>query len=181
MNNDIINFQKSLNTQPQNNYQPTRAKSYKVIAPIENYAQYIRTIKAYALAGLPFEHIANAGDLLGDKIEKGEVDAPVEVNSQEKVGEIVEDESKILAWQNRGERILVTKQLSQPIPTSGNELISQSQNLTVNNTSSPQSLNVLEGIAVYNQQPQGLSNSTASNSQLENNPYLKAPPIMNKS
>ncbi len=178
MNNDIVNFQKGVTTQPQNNYQPTRAKSYKVIAPTQNYAQYIRTIKAYALAGLPFEHIANAGDFLGDQIEKGEIDAPVDINSQEKVGEVVEDESKILAWQNRGERILVIRQIAQPISVTGNELVNQSQNLTVNNTNNPQTLNVLEGIAVYNQQPQNLPNASTPNSQLENNPYLKAPPII---
>lgn len=151
MNNDIVNFQKGVATQPQNNYQATRAKSFKVIAPTQNYSQYIRTVKAYALAGLPFEHIANAGNLLGDKTEKGEIDASIEANWQDKAGEVAEDDSKILAWQNRGERILITRQLSQPIST------------------------------IYNQQPQSLQNASNSNAQLENNPYLKTPPNLNKS
>lgn len=181
MNNDITNFQKGVTTQPQNNYQPTRAKSFKVIAPTQNYSQYIRTVKAYALAGLPFEHIANAGDLLGDKIEKGEVDASVEANWQNRVGEIAEDDSKILAWQNRGERILITRQLSQPISAAENELVNQPRNLAANTAGNEQSLNVLEGIAVFNQQPQSLPNASNANSGLENNPYLKAPPILNKS
>lgn len=179
MNNNIINFQKNVSTNQANNYQPTRAKSFKVIAPVENYSQYIRTVKAYALAGLPFEHIANAGGLLGDKIEKNEVDAAVEANLRDKVGEVAEDDSKIMAWQNRGERILVTRQLAQPISTTGNEIVNQSQNLTTNNSNNPRSLNVLEGIAVFNQQPQNLQN-TANPNSLENNPYLKAPPNLNK-
>lgn len=66
-------------TKPQN-YSPTRAKSFKVKTTGRDYAQYANTIKAYALAGMPFEHIANAGDHLGDLVERLELDAPIQEN-----------------------------------------------------------------------------------------------------
>jgi len=121
-----------------------RAKSFKVNSPTHNFAQYINTIKAYALAGMPFEHIANAGDDLGDMVERGEIDAPIQEGWGEKVGETIE-----------------------PDPITAN---SQQE----------QKLNVLEGIAVYNQQPQPLSNQTPNNPSLETNPFLSAPANINK-
>lgn len=138
-----------------------RAKSFKVNSPNHNFAQYINTIKAYALAGLPFEHIANAGEYLGDPVERGELDAPLQDGWEQKVGETIEDESKILSWQNRGEIISVVPQLTSPNPVTGQEMVNTTQQIT-NNPPQEEQRNILEGIAVYN--------------QLENNPFLKVLP-----
>lgn len=155
-----------------NDYSLTRAKSFKVTTPIQNYAQYIRTVKAYALAGMPFEHIANAGDLLEDQVERGEIDASLIEGLQGKAGEIAEDESKLLAWQNRGERISISHQLPTPTATTDQELVPISQELTTVEPSSEKTLDVIEGIGVFNQNPAG---------QLDNNPYLKPiPPEIKK-
>ncbi len=140
---------------------PTRAKSFKVNSTSQNYAQYVSTVKAYALAGMPFEHIANAGDFLGDQVERGEIDAPLLEGWQEKAGEVAEDASKILSWQNRGEVISIIPQLSSPSIT-GQEIV---------NISPDQTINVVEGIAVFNKE---------GNFELENNPYLKALPDLKK-
>lgn len=150
-------------------YSLTRAKSFKVTSPSQNYAQYIKTVKAYALAGMPFEHIANAGDSLGDQVERGELDAPLEKTLQGKAGEIAEDESQLLAWQNRGETISLAHQLPSSTPVTGTEVIPTSEQLTTTPTSSDQTLDVIEGIGVFNQTP-----------QLENNPYLLAPADIKK-
>lgn len=75
-----------------------RAKSFKVKSEDINFEQYAKTIRAYALAGMPFEHIANAGDFLGDEVEKKEVNAPFQNKNQSKIGEVAEDDSQILAW-----------------------------------------------------------------------------------
>lgn len=154
------------------NYSPTRAKSFKVKTLNKDFSQYVNTIKAYALAGMPFEHIANAGDFLGDSVERAQLDAPLLEGFQGKVGEIVEDESKILSWQNRGEVISITHQLASPEPVTGQELVPTSQHLTTQ--SKEQKMNVLEGIAV-SKEPQNLTNSP-QDTQLESNPYLKAIP-----
>ena len=146
----------------------TRAKSFKVISPNSNYGQYVTTIRAYALAGMPFEHIANAGEAIGDLVERGEIDAPILEGWQEKMGEVAEDESKILFWQNRGEVILIAPQLSSG-STTGQELTKSSTDLTTGGNPD-QTLNVVEGIAVFKEQP----------SSLENNPYLKALPNLKK-
>ncbi|MBI3103628.1 hypothetical protein HYZ05_01685 [Candidatus Daviesbacteria bacterium] len=34
-----------------------RAKSFKISSATANFAQYVRTVKAYALAELPLEHM----------------------------------------------------------------------------------------------------------------------------
>lgn len=147
-----------------------RAKSFKVTSGNQNYSQYVNTIKAYALAGMPFEHIANAGETLGDMVERGELDSSLIEGWQEKAGEIAEEESKVLAWQNRGEVISLTHRIASPDPITGQEIVQTSQNLTTGQNS-PQNLNVLEGIAVFNQ---------TGNPQLEANPYLHAPADLKK-
>lgn len=104
-------------------YQPMRAKSFKISSVMQNFAQYVRTVKAYALAGMPLEHIANAGDHLGDLVERGEIDASLLQTSQSKAGEIAEDENQIMAWQNRGERISIVNQLPSVQPKKETEIV----------------------------------------------------------
>ena len=52
-----------------------RVKHLKVISPEYDMAQFGRTIKAFAGAGMPFEMIVNTGQSLGYPVEKGEIDA----------------------------------------------------------------------------------------------------------
>lgn len=137
-----------------------RAKSFRISSGQQNYTQYAATVKAYALAGMPFEHIANAGDFLGDPVERGEIDAPILTGWQELAGEVTEDKSKILSWQNRGEIISITPQLSS-LSVTGQETV----------TNPDQTRDVVEGIGVFNQ---------TDNSQLMTNPYLKAPAGLKK-
>lgn len=160
-------------------YQPMRAKSFKISSVMQNFAQYVRTVKAYALAGMPLEHIANAGDHLGDLVERGEIDASLLQTSQSKAGEIAEDENQIMAWQNRGEQISIVNQLPSAQPLKETEIVPVSNNLAVSNPNQEQTVNVLEGIAVFNNQPQQLP-SSQDNSQLEANPYLIAPAQLKK-
>lgn len=133
-------------------YQPTRAKSFKINSATQNFAQYVRTVKAYALAGLPLVHIANAGEEIGDIVERAEIDASLLESSQSKAGEIAEDENKILAWQNRGERISIINQLPLAQPLKETEIVPLS-----NTVAMPQ-----------------------ANLQLESNPYLRAPADLKK-
>lgn len=167
---NVITFQK-YSIQPASQASVViRAKSFKVTSGNQNYSQYVNAIKAYALAGMPFEHIANAGETLGDMVERGELDSSLIEGWQEKAGEIAEEESKVLAWQNRGEVISLTHQITSPNPITGQEVVQTSQNLTTGQNPS-QNLNVLEGIAVFNQN---------KSEQLENNPYLIAPADIKK-
>lgn len=164
----------------------TRAKSFKVTSGGGNYSQYVNTIKAYASAGMPFEHIANAGETLGDLVERSEIDAPLS-SLEGKIGEVAEDESKLMAWQNRGEVISLTHQLPGAQPITGQEIVTSTQGLTFNNPPQDQTRNVIEGIGVFNQTPPQIQQTAqtpvqnpTTNSQLENNPYLKAPANLNK-
>ncbi len=145
------------------NYSPTRARSFKIKTTSRDYSQYVNTIKAYTLAGLPFDHIANAGDYLGDEVEKLELDAPVKQNWKEKIGEIAEDEGKIMAWQSRGETTSLSFQLPQAATVIELEVAAISREVTVSNQD--QKIDVVEGIAVVRQ----------DSSRLENNIFLKAP------
>lgn len=153
----------------------TRAKSFKVRTSVRDYNQYVNTIKAYAQAGLPFEHIANAGEQIGDGVEKGELDAAVAQGWQGKAGEIAEDQGKIMAWQSRGERVPLNNQLSSA-SSGGSELITISNEISTVEPKSEKTIEVVEGINVVNQQPQSQVSQPNTDYQLENNPYLTALP-----
>lgn len=154
----------------------TRAKSFKVSNVSEqNYSQYVRTVKAYALAGMSFQDIANAGDLLEDEVERMEIDAPLQQDWKNKLGEVAEDESKILAWQTRGEKVSVAAELSAPSMT-GREVVIISKGLITSDSNQAQTIEVVEGIQVSQQDTSKLPNSASNDSQLENNPYLKPIP-----
>lgn len=167
-----ITFVKKDLTQSTHDVSATRAKSFKVRTSVRDYAQYVNTIKAYAQAGMPFEHIANAGEFLGDIVEKEEVDASIQQGWQSKAGEIVEDENKILAWQSRGEKVPLSHQLTQG-PTTGKELITISTELTTE-PKAEKTIEVIEGIGVTNQEAPPINQSPTD--YLENNPYLQPLP-----
>lgn len=175
---NVINFSNTSVQKPSQGFTQTRAKSYKIKASPHNFAQYIQTIKAYAIAALPFNHIANAGEFLGDEVERLEIDAAIQDNWHNKVGEIVEDENQILAWQGRGEMVSVTNQLSSPATTKGQEIVISSTDLTTGKRVQEKTLEVVEGINVQRQEVPSLPSSTSNSGQaLEDNPYLKAPPL----
>lgn len=175
-NNSLINSKNTLvGSQP--GYSVTRAKSFKIASQQQNYSQYVNTIKAYALAGLPFEHIANAGDLLGDLVERGEIDVPLTA-LEEKMGEVAEDESKLLAWQNRGETISLIRQLPSANPTN-KEVVTISQDLTTQ-PQNQQTLGIVEGIGVFKGNPSPIQSPANNSFQLESNPYLRAPADLKK-
>lgn len=169
---DLTNPQNTGILNPANQSSLNRARSFKVKTTIKDYSQYVNTIKAYALAGMPFEHIANAGEALGDEVEKGELDATLQESWKGKVGEIAENEGKILAWQSRGEKESISFELPQSTSAVGVELVTVTQELTT--TTSEKTIDVIEGIAVLNQEPQQVIKNQ-QNSQLENNPYLQGP------
>ncbi len=154
MSNQIIKSSKE--------YSPTRARSFNVKTSIKDYAQYVTTIKAYASAGMPFEHIANAGEALGDFVERLELDAHIQEGWKQKIGEIAENPGQVMAWQSRGEKVPVSHQLSSSGVT-GMEMVTISQDLTVPNQE--QTIDVVEAVAV----------SESPSQQLENNPFLKSP------
>lgn len=161
---DLTSHKLTANVQSSN---PTRARSFKVKTTNLDYAQYVNTIKAYALAGMPFEHIANAGDHLGDIVERLEMDAPIQESWKTKVGEIAEDQGKIMAWQSRGEVVSVSHQLQDPSVT-GLEIVVQSTEVAIQTPE--QKIDVVEGIAVVTNKPD----------KLENNIYLNTPADLSK-
>lgn len=172
---NVIKFSNTNITNTPNTASKTRARSFKVISvPAHNFAQYVRTVKAYALAGMTFADVANAGDFLGDKVERLEIDAPLQQDWKNKVGEVADDENQILAWQARGEKVSITAQLSSPAGTRGREVVVISKDLIKAEPAKEQTIEVVEGIQVSLQQTPApsLPNST-SDSQLENNPYLQ--------
>lgn len=163
---DLIKFSNRKVSQTSSDYPVTRAKSFKVHTSQPDFPQYVKTVQAYARAGMPFVHIANAGDFLGDNVERNEVDASLQQGWQNKVGEVAETEDKILAWQTRGERVLTTHQLLAPVPVTGKEMVTVSKDVTVGKIAQGTTLDVLEGIGVLRKEA----------SRLENNPYLQAIP-----
>jgi hypothetical protein len=152
-----------------------KAKAFEIsVRPDSgNLGQYLNTVKAYANAGLPFEHIANAGETLGDAVKRGEVAAQVKEGWQNKVGEVMEDESKILAWQNRGETISIVPQIGITGSLNGTEIVQTTQSLATQSQTQP--VNVVEGISVSNQEQSALPTPTTNTPDLSTNPFLTAP------
>jgi hypothetical protein len=146
---------------------PILAKHFKIHAKEEDYQQFLRTTQAFLEAGLPFEIIAKAGEFLGSKVEKGEIDAALleTENELQAIGQLKEADQKAIAWQNRGETISDTRQLSDP-NLSGKEIVLVSSQLSTtqpgNNIRS-----VLEVIAIVKEK------RLAVESDLSENPYLK--------
>lgn len=151
---------------------PLRARAYLVKTGPDNYNQYRNTVKAYTLARMPFKHIANAADSLGDKVEENEIDAPVVDGWQNKVGEIAEDRDKILAWQTR-EKVDVAHQLPTASPVTGQEMVTISKAPAIEPVQGK--IDVVEGIKVVETINTSLSSSSSGDSP-ENNIYLKTYP-----
>ncbi len=126
----------------------SRAKFFKIKASLPNYGQYATTINAYASAGMPFEHIANAGEQLGDPVERGEIDAPLQMPNSplKKMGEVIEEQNQISAWQDIGQ-ISVIPQIASPNNISGSELVTTTSTVNTNQNLGEQTLNVVEGIS----------------------------------
>ncbi|MBI4038786.1 hypothetical protein HY384_02405 [Candidatus Daviesbacteria bacterium] len=162
----------------------TRARSYKIdLKPSSpDYSQYIRVVKNYALVGMPFEHIAHVAEELGDEVEIRETTAPIRDGWQSKVGEVVEEEGRIIAWQDKGE-ISITPQLTAPNTATGQKIVA-TQGLT---NPQKQTLKVLEGVGVYKQSAQPPNNlvqfptpQTLHDANLVSNPYLQPLPQQKK-
>lgn len=126
---DLVNKSNTQVVGGQSGYSVTRAKSFQVKTSPHDFVQYVKTVKAYALAGMSFADIANAGDFLGDIVERKEIDAPLHKSQENRIGEVAEDENTILAWQSRGERVLITHQLSSASSRTGKEVVVISQDL----------------------------------------------------
>ena len=140
-----------------------RFKLSRVFTDIVEIPQYSRTGKALIAAGMSLDHLVNAAEGKGDKVERTALDTPSAHNLQGKVGEIIEAADRFQAWQENGE-VLITKQL--PNPTSAGGVV------PFENTE-PQKIGVVEGVGVFSDQHPQINN-------LSDNPYLQAPADLKK-
>lgn len=131
--------------------------------------QWKRTARALTMAGMSWVELHKAGKFLGNDVESGEIDAPIQKGWGNETGEIVEDEHRISGWQYIGEKVPVDKQL-QSGPGTGTEIIEISDYLPQTQTTD-QIINVLEGINIMSDKPQSLPNIHGQ--ERENNPFLK--------
>lgn len=148
--------------------------SFRIGATVGNFAQYVRTIKAFIAARLPFRYIANAGTFLKDQVETKEAIASIRNGWQNKAAEIAENPSQVIAWQDRGEEIMVTNQLPSGVSGKQGKIIAIVPYLA-NSENTGQKIGVIEGIGVNSTQPSQLPNSAQSD-----NPYLQAPAKLEK-
>lgn len=177
MNNekDLIASQ-NLNADIPTNVVPiSRAKSFKISASQPNFNQVVNAIKAYAVAGMPFVHVANGSEEIGELVERRETDAPIKDGWQTKAGEIAEKEGEILAWQNREESITLVPQIAD---ASGSGKIIPFPSNAMVNSNNPQTINVIEGISAIQQQAPLADTKPNNVIDLSSNPYLSAPAIL---
>ena len=99
-------------------------------------------------------------------------DVNLQQGLQGKIGEVVENESTIIAWQSRGEKITVMRELPA-VEEPGSKIVPISNGLT-NSANQPKTIDVLEGIAVVKEQPTQIAGNNTDYLELTYNPYLKA-------
>ncbi|MBI2196936.1 hypothetical protein HYU45_05000 [Candidatus Daviesbacteria bacterium] len=160
-------------TKTSTEYSIIRALAFKIRTRTHDFTQYVKTVKAYALAKMPFKHIANAGDHLGDAVIVNEVDAPLQTGWQDPGSGMNEDSGKILAWQTRGEKVPVTAELPAPVSITGQEMVIVFNDLATIEKPQEQMIEVVEGINVSQQETPAIFPNSTPDSQLENNPYLQ--------
>lgn len=179
MNNEIdLIASQNLNAEIPSNVVPiSRARSFKIRASKPNFEQVVNTIKALAVAGMPFVYAANGSEAIGELVERRETDAPIKDGWQTKAGEIAEKEGEILAWQNREESITLVPQIGSPIGSS--EIIPFTPN-AMTNSNTPQTINVIEGISASQQQPSLVDAIPSNITDISQNRYLNAPAILKK-
>lgn len=147
-----------------------RAKSFKIKSQPENITAFRNTVRAFIDAGMPLEQIANAGDFLGEEVERLETDAPLQNGWQHQRSEIVEDENQIFAWQSRGETVTLDHQLTAANPETGREVVIISKELSTHEHE-PGTINVVEGISVTRNAPEAVD--TNHDAELESSPFLQ--------
>lgn len=159
---------------PQNNivnkpaeYQTTRARAYSIRSSVQNYKAFVDTIKAYKLAGMDFQDIAEAGVELGEEVAVNEVDAPIQPGWQNQEGEVIEEQGKFMTWQYRSETVSSSVQISssQRSSITKMEIVSASSHLAPVNVG--QTIPVVEGIHVTTQ------DSSSHDAQIESSPFLR--------
>lgn len=164
--------------QPDRTFATVRAKSYKVCSPPDNMNQFGRAISACIAAGMSLNEVAKAGEFLGYNVNRQELDALIAQSFQpaQKIGEVVESEGKIIAWQNRGE-VISANRLTGPSSLTGREIVVTSQDV-ITPAADQEVIEVLEGIAVFQREEPILPEPTHSQDfELKDNPYLKAVPL----
>src|SRR3989344_637469 len=162
-------------TTPQVTSEPfqTRAISFKIRSKPENITAFRSTVKAYIIAGMPIEQIANAGDFLGEEVERLETDAPIRNGWQNKKSEVVEDDNQIFAWQSRGEIVTLDHQIASANPVTGNEMVIITKELSTPNAPQP-TIDVVEGISVVKTEQETIEAPAPSHDdELVNSPFLK--------
>lgn len=110
---------------PQRAPEPIRARTARIYAKPQDIPQIRTTVIAYMEADMPFDHIINAEREIGCEVETMEVDAPIPLTQQ--LSEIRDNPDGFVAWQNRGERIGASHQLSgEELILKGTELVTVS-------------------------------------------------------
>lgn len=162
---NVIVFQP---TTPQVTSEPiqTRAISFKIRSKPENITAFRSTVKAYIVAGMPIEQIANAGDFLGEEVERLETDAPIKDGWGNKRSEVIEDGNQIFAWQSRGETVTLDHQITSANPITGNEMVIITRELATA-PASQSTIDVVEGISVVKTEQEAIDD------ELVNSPFLK--------
>lgn len=134
------------------------AKSASISSPPEDYPQFVNTVKSFTVANMPFEPIINVAHSKGYPVEVTWTDSSVKTNMPANTGQVIEEENRILAIQNRGESITVSLRVTAPASATTSELITYSNNPSTSyypeqaDTASPNAtvtnVPLLEGIEV---------------------------------
>ncbi len=103
--------QKSIASQKPTN---VTAKSFSISSSSEDFSQYGNTIKSFTTAGLSYQPIVNVAHAKGHPVNETLTEASLQTEMPINTGQVIEDESRIRAFQNRGEFITVTQRLSSP-------------------------------------------------------------------
>lgn len=90
------------------------ARSLSITAPPEDYPQYVNVVKTFTVAGMTYQPIINVALSKGHPVTVGETTTFVQGDFTVTGGQVLEEESRVRAWQKRGETIVVNRMLPSP-------------------------------------------------------------------
>lgn len=154
-----------------------RGRAFKIHASHQNADVFEAAIDYYRAAKMPLEHIANAGDFLGEEVLRFEKDAPLQDGWQGGSGKRV-DGNVITVWQSRGEIIPTDHQIEGPATITGNEVIILRKEVASPTTPQENTIEVVEAVKLVKETQAALEapQTPDHDSELLNSPFLRPVP-----
>src|SRR3989344_505680 len=172
---NVITFQPQPTATIQNDINKARGRAFEVHASHQNADVFEAVIDFYRAAKMPMEHVANAGDFLGEEVLRFDQDAPLQDGWQGGSGKKVEG-NVITVWQSRGEIITTDHQIEGPASITGSEVIILRKEMASPTIPQNNTIEAVEAIKLVKETQKAIEAPQSHNDELVNSPFLRTLP-----